>query len=135
MHVTSINISNGQSLTLNGKAVPTGIVKEPIDEAVAITAAGVGGDHIEDLTVHGGDDQAVYCYGAEDYAWWSEQLGREIPVGTFGENLTIAGFDAHEWCVGDHVRIGEGENSVEMIITAPVCLALNWVCAWVIRAL
>ena len=119
MHITSINISSGKSLELNGKPVPTGIVKEAVQGSVPITAAGVGTDHIEDLTVHGGDDQAVYCYGVEDYAWWSEQLGREIAPGTFGENLTVAGFDRHEWSVGDHVIIGDGPAAVEMIITAP----------------
>ena len=87
MHVISINISRAKPLSLKGKPVPTGIIKEAVEGPIPITQSGVGEDHIEDLTVHGGDDQAVYCYGVEDYAWWSEQLGREIAPGTFGEKF------------------------------------------------
>jgi MOSC domain-containing protein YiiM len=32
--------------------------------------------------------------------------GRELPFGTFGENLTIEGFPEEEVCVGDRFRIG-----------------------------
>lgn len=117
--ITSINTSKGQGLQLNDKPVPTGIVKTPETGPISISPAGVGSDHIEDLAVHGGDDQAVYCYGVEDYEWWSQELGREIPPGTFGENLTISGFNGHDWSVGDLLVCGEGEERVEMIITAP----------------
>ena len=41
----------------------------------------VDGDGQADLRVHGGRDKAVYSYAVEDYAWWSEQLGRELGPG------------------------------------------------------
>jgi MOSC domain-containing protein YiiM len=115
MQITSINISTGTPLEQRGEAVPTGIVKDPVSGPVPIRPGGIGDDHIEDLSFHGGDDQAVYFYGAEDYAWWSEQLGQELAPGTFGENLTLSGFDGQEWRVGDRLRIG----TVELVITAP----------------
>ena len=70
----------------------------------------------------------------EDYAWWSNN-GREIQPGTFGENLTVESFDAHEWSVGDQVRIGSGESAVEMIVTALASHVLNLDSAWVIQIL
>ena len=94
------------------------VLSKRLQGCVSITAAGVGTDHIEDLP---GTVVMIRrcCYGVEDYAWWSEQLGRDIAPGTFGENLTIAGFNGHEWSVGDHVIIGDGPAAVEMIILPP----------------
>jgi len=42
---------------------------------------------------HGGPYQAVYAYAREDLDWWTEQLGRELVNGMFGENITTAGLD------------------------------------------
>ena len=66
------------------------------------------------LESHGGLDQAVYAYSAEDYAWWSNELSREIAPGTFGENLTIAGFPT-DMNAGERLLIGD----VVLEATAP----------------
>ena len=65
-----------------------------------------GGDDQADRRVHGGTDKAVYAYGLEDYEWWGAQLGVELGPGTFGENLTVAGFDLRAAWVGERWRIG-----------------------------
>jgi MOSC domain-containing protein YiiM len=45
-----------------------------------------------DLRVHGGLEKAAYVYAPEHYDFWRAQLpGSELPPGSFGENLTIAG--------------------------------------------
>ena len=64
------------------------------------------GDTISDMQHHGGADQAVYAYSADDYDWWSTQLGREVLPGTFGENLTIEGLPT-DMNVGDRLLIGD----------------------------
>jgi MOSC domain-containing protein YiiM len=56
--------------------------------------------------VHGGIDKAVYAYSVEDYRWWAGIAGPLGP-GTFGENLTTAGLDLRDACVGDRWHIGE----------------------------
>ena len=48
----------------------------------------------------------MYAYSADDYEWWSTQLGREVPPGTFGENLTIEGLPT-DMNVGDRLLIGD----------------------------
>ena len=76
-------------------------------EAAAIGKLGLKGDQQADLAVHGGPDKAVYAYSAEHYPWWKEQLpGVELPYGAFGENLTIAGLNDNEVCLGDEYRAG-----------------------------
>ncbi|MDF1762110.1 MAG: MOSC domain-containing protein, partial [Oleibacter sp.] len=70
---------------------------------------------IVDQSVHGGIDQAVYMYHSEDYQWWSEQLGKEVVAGSFGENLTLSGLADIDFNVGDRLTI----NNVVLEITAP----------------
>ncbi|MET0419244.1 MAG: MOSC domain-containing protein, partial [Actinoplanes sp.] len=94
----------------------TGIDKLPVDHAVQVRApgpkhvglhSGVVGDPIGDTKHHGGDDQAVYAYAREDYDWWEEELGRELPGGFFGENLTTTGIDVNGALIGEVWRIGD----------------------------
>jgi MOSC domain-containing protein YiiM len=115
MKIISVNIAKRQRLNIPDSIVETGIYKKPITNKVAITKFGVEGDAIVDQTVHGGLDQAIYIYSHEDYQWWSQQLGREIAPGTFGENLTISGFDVDNLVIGDRLQI----NNVLLEISAP----------------
>lgn len=98
----------------------TGIGKRPVDGPVEVRApgpkrgglgSGLVGDFIGDGKHHGGDTQAVYAFQREDLDAWQERLGRELPNGFFGENLTTVGLDVNEarvgeiWQVGDVVRL------------------------------
>ena len=92
----------------------TGIDKRPVERARAGAApgpkgtggSGLAGDEICDLRHHGGDDQAVYAYAREDLDGWEGELGRELPNGAFGENLTTAGLDVNGALIGERWRIG-----------------------------
>ncbi|UAC02359.1 MOSC domain-containing protein [Dactylosporangium vinaceum] len=102
----------------------TGIDKQPVDGAVAITVpgprgtrpTGVAGDWIADTRHHGGPDQAVYAYAREDLDAWGAELGRELPGGAFGENLTTSGLDVTGARIGERWVIGD-ETVLE--VTAP----------------
>ena len=67
----------------------TGIFKQPVKGPVRATGVNLEGDRQADLTVHGGADKAVYVYPAEHYPYWQHELGRKLPWGIFGENLTV----------------------------------------------
>ncbi|WP_232323707.1 MOSC domain-containing protein [Catenuloplanes japonicus] len=93
----------------------TGIDKRPTDAPVQVRApgdratglgSGVTGDEIFDRRHHGGDDQAVYAYAREDLDHWSAELSRDLPHGTFGENLTTRGIDVTGALIGERWRIG-----------------------------
>ena len=106
MRVTSVNVGREETIDHGNRRFTTGIRKRPVDGPVYIGADSVAGDTISDKKHHGGADQVVYAYSADDYEWWSEQLGRELAPGTFGENLTIEGLPT-DLNVGDRLLIGE----------------------------
>ena len=89
-----------------GAPSETGIAKRPASGPVAIGPAGLAGDLIASKKHHGGPDQAVYVYGEQDYAWWSERLGRPLEPGTFGENLTVSELATGDALVGDRLHVG-----------------------------
>lgn len=92
----------------------TGIDKRPVDGPVAVRApgprgtgaVGLAGDRVFDVAHHGGDDQAVYAYAREDLDRWEAELGRALPNGVFGENLTTSGLDVSGAVIGERWRIG-----------------------------
>jgi MOSC domain-containing protein YiiM len=104
--VISVNVGLARTVIWRGQSITTGIFKVPVDGAVAVGHDILQGDQQADLAVHGGADKAVYAYGAEDYAWWATQLGRELPPGTFGENLTTQGIAVSEALIGERWQVG-----------------------------
>ena len=87
---------------------PTAIDKRPQERRVAVGELGLAGDRVCDTKNHGGPDQALYVYAAEDSAWWAAQLAREIPPGLFGENLDTEGLDITNALIGEGWRLGAG---------------------------
>jgi MOSC domain-containing protein YiiM len=86
--------------------VTTAIWKDPVQGRVRVRGVNVDGDRQANLEAHGGVDKALYAYGAEDLEWWAGQLGREVPPGSFGENLTVRGVDVSGALVGERWRAG-----------------------------
>lgn len=115
MRLLSVNVGREQAINGAKKPGKTGIYKRPVATSVRVASLGLEGDHIGDTENHGGVDQAVYVFGAPDYAWWSDMLGRELPPGAFGENLTISDLESAEARIGDRMRVG----SVVLEVTAP----------------
>ena len=106
MTVASVNVGAATTISHRGRDFLTGIDKQPSSTRVRVLASGVEGDAICDLEHHGGVDQAVYVYGQNHYRWWSEQLGRDLRPGLFGENLSIQNLP-DDLKAGDRFTIGE----------------------------
>jgi MOSC domain-containing protein YiiM len=109
MHLTSINVAQPTEMpgTARGTVV-SAIRKLPVSVSVMVRSTNVAGDAQGDLTVHGGPDQAVYVYATEDYTYWREQLGWEMPnYGWFGENFTVEGAESDVVSLGDVWQVGE----------------------------
>lgn len=94
----------------------TGIEKIPTPEAVLVRApggrrdglgSGLVGDTVGDRRHHGGNAQAVYAYAGEDLDHWESVLGRTLPPGVFGENLTTTGVDVNGAVIGERWRVGD----------------------------
>ncbi len=105
MRLDSIQIGRSEPSPV-GRLGTTGINKSAVESA-RITRLGLVGDVVADTEHHGGPDQAVYVYTRDDYLWWEEILGRHVPGGTFGENLTIEGVSSAEVRVGDRFTLGD----------------------------
>lgn len=114
LHVLSVNVGNREKIDIGRKAAETGIFKQPVSGNIEITDAGLSGDVVANTEHHGGRDQAVYIYSAEDYEWFSEMLQRPLAPGTFGENLTFSSFGVSELRIGDRFQI----NDVLLEVTA-----------------
>lgn len=106
----------GQLRPDGGRDRVTAIDKRPLAGQVKIGRFGVGADVQANRTHHGGLDKALYAYADEDAAFWSEQLGRDLAYGFFGENLRTAGLDVNASRIGDVWRIGD---TVEVQVTMP----------------
>lgn len=115
MQLISVNIGQERLLERKGRLERTGIYKVPVHERVRVTKLGLENDVIASKRHHGGPDQAIYVYGAVDYDWWSQELGRDFAPGTFGENLTIGSLESATLNIGDLLHIGEAT----LQITAP----------------
>ncbi len=106
MKIVSVNVSEVRTVQWRGETMTTGIFKKPVPGA-AVGRLGLAGDRQADLSVHGGHDKAIYAYSEDHYAWWRQRLpGTDLPYGSFGENLTVNGFNDNEACVGDLYRAG-----------------------------
>ena len=115
MELISINVGQMRPLNNGKSSGQSGIFKLPVAGPVIVTELGLVDDVIVDTKHHGGPDQAVYIYGAPDYAWWSAELGTELEPGTFGDNLTISGLESGSFAIGDRLQVGE----VVLEVTAP----------------
>jgi MOSC domain-containing protein YiiM len=116
MKIVSLNVGLPREVLWHGRSVTTGIYKEPVAGRVALRKLNLDGDRQADLTVHGGEYKAVYCYPVEHYAYWNKELpGRELPMGMFGENFTTSGLNENEVHLGDRFAAG----SAEVVVTQP----------------
>jgi MOSC domain-containing protein YiiM len=107
MDMRLIAVNLGRPELIEGHKAPTGICKRPAAGPVMIAPLGLEGDAVMDTRNHGGPDQAVYLYGRPDYDAFARDLGRELPPGLFGENLTIAGLESGKIHIGDRFEIGD----------------------------
>jgi MOSC domain-containing protein YiiM len=128
MRVISVNVGLPREVMWRGSSVSTGIYKEPVDGRVVLRKLNLVGDGQADLTVHGGEYKAVYCYPLEHYDYWKRELpDRELPMGVFGENFTVddspreggasekAGLPEEQVHLGDRFQVG----SAEVVVTQP----------------
>ena len=105
--ILAVNVGGVTQVPYRGKSIPTGIFKGAVEGRVPVGPTGLDGDVQADPSVHGGPDRAVYVYSADDYAWWTGELGHPLAHGEFGENLTVTGLGGEAVRVGDRIRAGE----------------------------
>jgi MOSC domain-containing protein YiiM len=104
--IESINVGTPRTVEWKGHTFTTSIWKAPVLQRVAARGVNLAGDEQADLSVHGGEYKAIYAYGRSDLDWWSRELGANLGVSAFGENLTVSGMDVSGALVGERWKIG-----------------------------
>lgn len=107
VEILAVSIGTLEPLRIGNELANSGIFKRPAAGAFEVGPDGIAADAIGNRSRHGGVDQAVYLFSADDNAWWAAQLGRDVGPGFFGENLTWTGAWP-EPRVGDRLRFAGG---------------------------
>jgi MOSC domain-containing protein YiiM len=116
MKLVSLNTGLPREVIWHGRSVTTAIFKQPVQGRIALRKLNLDGDGQADLTVHGGEHKAVYCYPLAHYDYWKQELpGRDLPVAIFGENFTTGGLLEASVHLGDQFSVG----SAELVVTQP----------------
>lgn len=122
--VLSVNVAAGSPNPADPRRT-SGIDKRPTRDPVDVcdpgpkgagAGSGLVGDVVADGRHHGGSAQAVYAYAREDLDFWAGELGRSLPPGAFGENLTTVGVDVTTAVIGERWQIG---RHLKLQVTAP----------------
>jgi MOSC domain-containing protein YiiM len=113
MKIVSVNVGLPANLVWQGRTISTGFRKLPTSGRIEFVGVNLAGDGQADRSVHGGPRKSVYVYPSEHYPSWKAELqATQLPYGSFGENLTTAGWLETEARLGDRVRIGTAEFEV-----------------------
>jgi MOSC domain-containing protein YiiM len=106
VRLVSLNVSRPREFEHQGKLATSSIWKSPVEGPVKARGVNLEGDDQADREVHGGPDKAVYSYAIEDVRWWEKELGRNLALSAFGENLTTSGIDVSGALIGERWEIG-----------------------------
>ena len=124
-HATELLVAAGEPGRV--RRVMSAIRKQPVSTLEKPTpifcgVLGLEGDEQVDLTVHGGQDKALYAYPQEHYDFWRQSLETSEPLisrfsqpGALGENLATSGLTEKDVYLGDLWEIGE----VTLQVTQP----------------
>lgn len=112
--LVAVNVGHTQPVPW-GSLKASAIDKRPFAGDVEVTPLGLAGDEQTDRKHHGGVDQALYAFAAEDLDRWSAVVGRVLPPGCFGENLTTRGLDVNGAIIGEQWAVG----STVLEVSAP----------------
>lgn len=119
--VISVNVGSSRpNPDTRSDVTVTGIDKRPVERIEVFapgprsagSGSGVRGDFIGDRRHHGGDAQAVYAVARDDLDHYEGVLGRRLPDGWMGENLTVVGLAPEQAIVGERWRVGAAELQV-----------------------
>lgn len=108
MKLLSIQVGKIQTNEHEGESWTSAYRKKAVAGELYVDKLHVEGDEQNNKKYHGGIHRPVLMYAAAHYAIWKEELGRELPFGSFAENFTVEGLDESNVCMGDIFQIGEG---------------------------
>ncbi len=106
MKIISLNTGKKKIYDFDHKVIETAIVKTPVNTDVYLGKLGFSGDEQANLELHGGPDKAVCFYPFEHYEYFGKKI-KKLPLGAFGENLSVLNMPETSVSIGDIFQIGE----------------------------
>ncbi|NNL65532.1 MAG: MOSC domain-containing protein [Myxococcales bacterium] len=107
MRIVSVQAGPVETFTpSDGQPLESAIRKRDRVGPVAVDRDGIACDAVFETHVHGGPERALHVFDRASYRHFEALAGRPLPVPTFGENLTVEGYDEFEARVGDRLRAG-----------------------------
>lgn len=121
-HIVSVQVGVARRTRIGERNILTAYGKQPVAQAVPVLPLGLMGDEQADLSIHGGLEKAVYAYPSEHYAFWQAARGEaglgdiddNLPPGSLGENLTLAGLLETGVWAGDVLKFPHCELRVTL---------------------
>jgi MOSC domain-containing protein YiiM len=104
--VVGIQAGRAADYVFGERLIRSAIGKTPLRGSVMIGELGVEGDEQVHRSVHGGTERALCIYPMEHLDGWAAAWERELPPGSFGENLTTLGVTEETVHIGDRFRFG-----------------------------
>lgn len=105
-----VTLFAGSVRPMPGDGRPTGIFKSPVEGFVHIGPTGLMTDAQADLRVHGGPEKAVHQLPLENHRRLAQQfpeLAAGFVAGGLGENISTAGMEEADVCIGDVFALGK----------------------------
>lgn len=125
--IVSLQVGLPRRLTTEkGRLWESAIVKESVEGRVPLGAENLAGDYQANRKYHGGPDKAVCAYSAEHYPDWRHALGLDLPLGAFGENVTVQNLTEDMVCVGDVFTVGPALLQVSQPRQPCASLSKRW---------
>lgn len=107
MQLLSIQVGKVQTHDYNGEEWITAYMKQALSGRVYVDKLNVADDEQHHKKYHGGEHRAVLMYSAENYQLWQNELGCDLPFGSFAENFTVEGLSEDRVCIGDIYQVGD----------------------------
>ena len=124
MKIISCNVGIPKEYEFQGQKLKTSIVRSP-QNTIEVKFRQVQGDAFSGPHVHGTLEAVVYALSTESYAYWSKTLSQKIPLGFFGENLSVETLKEENFYIDDIWQAG----TTKLKVTGPryPCNRLNFV--------
>lgn len=85
-----------------GQPWETAIYKHAVTAPIEVTTMGLVSDERTGYDA----DRALCCQSVDNYRFWNAYFRTDFPLGTFGENLVLDGYQDDSICIGDVIRCG-----------------------------
>ena len=93
-----------QDIPYAGGTWPTAIYKTPLTDRVTVDRYGIVGD--QHSATERDPERALCCHPTCHYPYWRAYFRGPLPLGSFGENLTVDGLSEADLCIGDVLQCG-----------------------------